>query len=266
MDFLRSFSAVAIASIDVIRHRRVDFAGQLDEARREIVFARFPRQIERIDRDAMAAESGARIERHEAEGLGGRGVDHFPDVHAHAQAEHFQFVDQRDVDAAEDIFQQLGHFRGARGADRNHLGNDRRVDRLRRAAAGWVDAANDLGNLRQAELLVAGIFAFRRESQEEVAGHVFVLRAGGDGALQPALFENGQHQFFGGAGIRRGFEHHQLAALQVRLDHDRGVFHVAQIGFAALIEWRRNADDDGVGILQPVASVVALKCLLLTNC
>ena len=41
---------------------------------------RFPGEIERIDRDAVPAEPGPRIERHEAERLGRRGVDDFPDV------------------------------------------------------------------------------------------------------------------------------------------------------------------------------------------
>ena len=109
---------------DVIGHRGVHFAGQLDEAGGEIVFARFPGKIVRIDRDAVAAEAGAGIKGHEAEGLGGGGVDDFPDIDIHAQAEHFQLVDQRDVDAAENIFEQLGHFGGARGADGDDFGDD----------------------------------------------------------------------------------------------------------------------------------------------
>ncbi len=172
----------------VIRHRGVHFAGEFDEARGEIVFARFPRKIEGIDRDAVTAEAGAGIERHEAERLGGRGVDDFPDVDAHAQAEHFQLVDQRDVDAAEDVFEQLGHFGGSRRADRNDLGDDRGVESDGCAAARRVGAADDFRNLRQAVLLVAGIFAFWRESEEEVARNVFGVGSGGDGALAGRSF------------------------------------------------------------------------------
>ena len=98
----------------------------------------FQDKIKRIDGNAVAAETRAGVEGHEAEGLGGGGVDDFPDVDAHAQAEHFQLVDQRDVDAAEDVFEQLGHFRGAGRADGHDFGNDRCVDRDKRRGR-WPD-------------------------------------------------------------------------------------------------------------------------------
>src|SRR5690606_24553643 len=54
---------------DVVRHGGVDLAGKLDEACDDVVLARLPGEIERIDRNAVAAETGARIERHIAERL-----------------------------------------------------------------------------------------------------------------------------------------------------------------------------------------------------
>src|SRR4029077_6293131 len=89
---------------DVIGHGGVDFTGKFDEARGEVVLAGFPGKIERVDRDAVTAEAWAWIKGHEAEGLGGGGVDHLPQIHAHAEAEEFKFVDESDVDAAEDVF------------------------------------------------------------------------------------------------------------------------------------------------------------------
>ena len=74
---------VGEARDDVARHRRVDLAGKLDEARGELVFARLPGQVERVDRNAVPAEPGPGIERHEAERLGLRRLDHLPDVDAH---------------------------------------------------------------------------------------------------------------------------------------------------------------------------------------
>ncbi len=62
----------------------------------------------------MPAESGPGIKRLEAKGLGGGGFDDFPDVEAHAQAEQLEFIDQRDVHAAVDIFEKLGHLGGSR--------------------------------------------------------------------------------------------------------------------------------------------------------
>src|SRR3954447_2305959 len=54
---------------DVLRHRGVDLAGKLDEARRDIELPRLPGQIKRIDRDAVAAQSWAGIKRHESKRL-----------------------------------------------------------------------------------------------------------------------------------------------------------------------------------------------------
>ena len=87
---------------------RVDLARQLDEARVLTVLARLPRQIKRVDRDAVPAQSWAGVERHETERLGLGRFDDFPDVDAHRGINHLQLVHQRDVDAPENVFQQLG--------------------------------------------------------------------------------------------------------------------------------------------------------------
>ena len=99
---------------DEVGHGGVDFAGQLDEAGVEVELLGLPGEIERVDGDAVAAEAGAGIEGLEAEGLGFGGVDDFVDVDAHLHAELLELVDQGDVDAAVDVFEQLGHL-GDRG-------------------------------------------------------------------------------------------------------------------------------------------------------
>ncbi len=81
-----------------VRHVVVDLAGELDEARREVVLARLPREVVGVERDAVPAEAGAGLERLEAERLGGGGVDDLPDVDAHPVAELRELVDERDVD------------------------------------------------------------------------------------------------------------------------------------------------------------------------
>ena len=90
--------------------RRDHFAGQFDEAGVHAVLARLPGQVERVDRDAMAAETGARIERHEAERLGLGRLDHLPDIDPHLVVKHFQFVDQSNVDRSIRVFQNLAGF------------------------------------------------------------------------------------------------------------------------------------------------------------
>ena len=68
--------------------------------------------------------------------------------------------------------------------------------------------------------------------------------------MQAGFFEDGQNQFFGGAGISGGFQHDQLALLQVGLNGQSSLLDVAQVGFAALIERRGHADDDGIAFFQ----------------
>src|ERR1700747_730045 len=88
-----------------VRHVDVDFARELNEACTEIELLRLPREVEGVDGNAMATEAGARQEPREAEGLGLRRVNHLVDVDSHAHAELFEFVDERDVDTAIDVFE-----------------------------------------------------------------------------------------------------------------------------------------------------------------
>ena len=118
---LRGIQRVGHALHHVGRHRRVDLPGQLDEPALEAGLARLPREIKRIDRDAVAAEARAGIERHEAERLRLGRVDHFPDVDAEVVRHQRNLVDEADVHRAEGVFQQLHHLRHARRADRHHL-------------------------------------------------------------------------------------------------------------------------------------------------
>ena len=97
---------------DVARHREVDVAGDLDEPVDEVELAGAPGEVVRVDRDAVAADARAGPERHEPERLGRRGVDDLPDVEAHPLAQQRELVDERDVDVAEDVLEQLGELGG----------------------------------------------------------------------------------------------------------------------------------------------------------
>jgi hypothetical protein len=96
----------------VIRHVDVDLARQFNEARAKVPFFRFPGKIKRIDRNAVPAQPGTGIKGLKPKRLGGSRVNHFPDIESHAQRQQLEFVDQRDIDAPVDIFQELGHFGG----------------------------------------------------------------------------------------------------------------------------------------------------------
>ena len=129
---------------DAARHRRVDLAGQLDKAGRDVEFARLPGQVERIDRDAVAAEPGPGIERHKAERLGLGRVDHLPDVDAHRLEHDLQLVDERDVDRAEDVLGELDRLGGLERRDRHGARDDCVVERAARRSAVRPVAADHL--------------------------------------------------------------------------------------------------------------------------
>ena len=93
--------------------------GQLDELGGHVELARAPAQIEGVDGQAVAAHAGAGLEAHEAVGLGRGGVDDLPDVDAHAVGQHRELVDERDVDRAEDVLEQLRQL-GRLGARHAH--------------------------------------------------------------------------------------------------------------------------------------------------
>src|SRR5690606_31933034 len=67
-----------------------------------------------IDRDAMAANAGPRLEDVDAWVAVGE-ADHVPHIDAHPVGDHRQFVGEGDVDVAIAVLDQLDHFSGARG-------------------------------------------------------------------------------------------------------------------------------------------------------
>src|SRR5690606_25253699 len=106
-----------------------------------------PCEIEGIDGNAVTAESGARIEGHETEGLRSRGLDDLPDVDAHGAIDDLQFVDEGDVDAAEDVLEQLRRLGGAARGDRDDCLDGATVEGLRLFKTGGSESAHDLGDL-----------------------------------------------------------------------------------------------------------------------
>ena len=204
------------------------------------VFAGFPRQVERIDGDAMSAEAGTGIEWHEAEGLRLGGVDDFPDVDAHRGINDLQLIDQGDVHAAEDIFEQLRRLGGTAGGNGNHGLDGPPVEGLRAFEAGGRQAADDLRNLSDLAVGIAGIFALRRKGEMEINTR---LEAG-------TFLQHLQQVLVGRARIGGRFQHHEDAAMQIRRDGLAGDGDVGNIRLAVLVERRGHADDDGLDLLD----------------
>lgn len=90
---------------DILGHGGIDFSCELDEARVLIKLARLPCQVKWINRDTVAAEPGAGVERHETKRLGFGRLDDFPNVDAHGVVDNLELVDQSDVDRSKDVFE-----------------------------------------------------------------------------------------------------------------------------------------------------------------
>src|SRR5262249_36767787 len=153
---------------DVVGHLDVDLAGELDEPRRDAELPSLPRQVEGIERDAVAAPARARIEAHEAERLGRGGVEDLPDVDAHAVEDHLELVRERDVDRPEDVLDELRRLGGPGVARADRPLDHGVVDGLGEVAAELVDPADDLRNRSGRERRIARILALGRERQEEL--------------------------------------------------------------------------------------------------
>ena len=77
---------------DKMWHLAVNMACKLNEARLDAGLPAFPGQVERIDGNAMTAESRARIERHETEGLASGCLNYLPHIDSHAVAHDRDFI------------------------------------------------------------------------------------------------------------------------------------------------------------------------------
>ena len=185
-------------------------------------------------------ETGAGLERGEAERLRRCCVDHFPDVDAHAIGELRELVDERDVDRAIDVLEQLRQLGRLRRRDLVHRVDRRAVDVGRRLRRRRIDPADDLRSRLRRPVLPAWIDTFRRHRQVEVLAH-FQARA---------LLEQRQDDLARRARPRRRLEHDDLPALEHRREAPRRALDVRQVGLALRRERGRQRDQHGVRVLR----------------
>jgi hypothetical protein len=153
---------------DVLGHLHVDLAGELDELGGATELLGLPGEVEGVDGDAVATPSRAGIEAHEAEGLGGGGVEDLPDVDAHSVEDDLELVDQGDVDGAEDVLQELGALCHFETADRDNVVHRRSVEGHGQPQGGIVIAAHDLRDVLRVVFGVTRVLALWGEGEEEV--------------------------------------------------------------------------------------------------
>ena len=224
----------------------VDLAGELDELGREVVLARLEGEVERVDRQAVAAHPRAGLEAHEAVGLGRRRVDHLPDVDPHPVAEHRELVDERDVDRAEDVLEQLRHLRRLGRGDRRRP-RRRSPSRARPRGRGRPRSAR-----RRPSASCAREWSVRPGSIRSGEKARWKSRPGG----QARLLEDRLQALAGRAGVGGRLEHDELALAQDRGQRAPGVGDVAEVGLALVGERRRHADQDRVAVGELAGSVV----------
>ena len=222
-----------------MRHQPVDVPRQLDEARLHTGLLGLPTQVEGIDGDAVPSQTRAGVERHEAEWLGGRGVDHLPDIDFDAVTHQRNLVHQSDVDHAERVFQQFDHLGHLRGTHRHHVLERLLVEDSPDLRAGRGAAADYFGDVRGLKLRIAGIHPLRREAQKEIGSH-----------LQPGFQKHRQHYFVGSARIGGGFQSHQHPGMEIPGDLLARRHDVAHVWIFGLAQRRGDTNVDGVEVLD----------------
>ncbi len=240
---------------DMERHHAVDLAGKLDEAGGHVELPRFPGEVEGIDGNAVAAESGPGPEGHEAEGLGRRRLDDLEDVDVHALEEKLEFVDEGDVDGPEHVLGDLGRLCDLRRGDRHDPLDESGIEGDRPRRRLLPVAAYELRDLRGREVGIAGILPFGTVGEVEIHAR-----------SQPRTLEQGFHHLARGAGVGRGFEDHELARPQSPGDLPTGPLDEGEIGLAVRSERGRHADRKHIGLAESLVVRARLETARATRC
>ena len=228
------------AGDDIAGHVGVDVGGELDEMGGVLVGFHLPGKVERVDGDAVPAQAGTGGELHEAEGLAGGGIDHLPDIHAHAVAHNGKLVDHGDVDHAEGVLKQLGHLGCLGGGDGVDVLKGSAVPGGGDLGAGGGDASHDLGGVAGGVIGATGVDALGGEGEEPILADLETV-----GFAQP-----GKEDLAGGAGVGGGFEDDDHAGMHILCQFIGGGENEGHVRVAGLAERGGDADGDGIHFLQ----------------
>ena len=173
-----------------------------------------------------------------------------------------ELVNQRDVDAAIDVLEQLGHLGDASGRDADGALEDAFVQGCGERGGYLFVPANDLGNVVARDGVVAGIFPLGREGNVKDSALLRFARALDLEAVRIVGFEDWDEHLLGSAGVGGAFEDDQLPFLQPWGGGFGGVLDVAKVGLMVLGERSGNAHDDGVHVCKAREVVGGAKSLL----
>src|SRR5262245_37703825 len=132
------------------------------------MLSRQPREVERIDRNAMSAEPWPWIERLKPKRLRLRGLDDFPHVDIELVIEDLQLVDERDIDGAVRVLEDLARFSHFHTRHTNHFDNSVAVHRAGKLTALLVVPADDFRDRGRMEAWVTRILTLGAEGEEIV--------------------------------------------------------------------------------------------------
>ena len=218
----------------VCGHLRVHLFGEVDEASGEVGLTGAPRQVLRVERHTVASYPRSRPERLEAEGLGGGGLDHLPDVDVERTRQLGHLVDQPDVDRPIGVLEELRHLGGA---SRWHHVNGRNEATVRRRSDGARsrgDAPDDLGDVPRLQWPTRR-HPLRGERQPDVTVE-----------LQAGPRDGREEEPFRRAGIGRRLETDQLTRSGHLGNGIGGCLDEREVGLTVAPQGARHADDDRI--------------------
>ncbi len=228
---------------DISGHERVDFAGQFDEAGAHAIASGEPAEVEGVDGDTVSTEAWSGVEGLEAEGFGFCGIDNFPDIDAHAVEQHFEFVDEGDVDGAIGVFEDLAGFGDFGVVNADDFDDGVTVEVCGEVTGMLIGAANDLWDPRRGVVGVAWVFAFGAEGCEVIAT---AAESGG------IVVEDGDEYVAGGGGVGGTFKDDKLSGAQDASDGVPGGFNELEVRVAGFVEGCGDTDEECVGFMEPI--------------
>ncbi|MEY2726695.1 MAG: hypothetical protein RLZZ458_2562 [Planctomycetota bacterium] len=182
----------------------------------------------------MSPEARSGIEGLEAEGFGFGGVDNFPDIDAHAIEEHFEFVDECDIDGTVGVFEDFAGFGDFGIVDADHFDDGVAVEIGGEISGVLIGSADDFGDTCCGVVGIPWVLTFGAEGSEVI---VTAAESGG------IIVEDGDEHIASGGGVGGAFEDHELSGAEDAGDGEPSGFDKLEVRVAGFVEWCGNADE-----------------------
>jgi hypothetical protein len=217
------------------RHISVYFVGQLHKAGVIVEGAQLPGEILRVNGYAVAAQAGSGVKGYITKGLGSRCLNYLPDVDVQFIAYDCDLINQSNVDAAEGVFQQLGHLCALGGGHRHNLINYLCIERARYFGALLGEAAYDLRRIVNAIIFISRVNALRGEGQVEIFTR-----------SQASSLKSGSYHLIGGSRIGSALQDYQLTFFQIFSDVLAAIKDKRNVRIVGFIQRGGDTDYDNV--------------------